>query len=168
LSGPLAEVNGERNAMAVVTGEDYYLFAARMVAENRAHFFREENRTAPAVRDPHVGKGGMQMPDATLERTETVCGLAPVNIIAVQIVRDIFDGAITEGKTRRRAYVSGDEPGAEDNAIRFEQASPQIRKVDGVKRAARGEADGFELRGGQRSSGQGKGELRRGSGAQAG
>ncbi len=49
-----------------------------------------------------------------------------------------------------------------------QQASPQIGKVHSVKRAARGEAEGFELRGGERSGGQRKGEFRLSSGAQAG
>src|SRR6266699_3119009 len=110
----------------------------------------------------------MQMPDAAFQRAETVCGLAPANIVAAQIVRRVLDGAISERKARGRPYVSRDKAGAEDDAIRFQQPSPQIRKVDGVKRAARREADGFELGGGKRGGGQSEGELRHGSGAQAG
>jgi len=60
LGGPFAEVNGEGDAVAVKTGEDDYLFAAGMPlwgkpAEDGAHFFGEEDRAAPAVRDAHFG-----------------------------------------------------------------------------------------------------------------
>src|SRR2546425_13017845 len=81
--GPLAEVDGESDAVPVVAGENYHLFAARMTQEDGEHFFRQENRTAPAVRDAHGFERGMQMADAAFEPAETICGLAPANIIAV-------------------------------------------------------------------------------------
>src|SRR6266851_6019708 len=61
LGGPVAEVDGEGDAVAVEAGEDDYLFAAGMPlggkpAENGAHFFGEENGAAPAVGDGHVGE----------------------------------------------------------------------------------------------------------------
>src|SRR5260370_40505931 len=108
----------------------------------------------------------MKKAKVVLERAQNIGCLAQEHIIAVQIVGGAFDGAIAKRKARRRAYVSWDKAGAEDDAIRFEQASPQIRKVDGVKRAARRETDGFELRGGQRGGRHRKGEVRRGRGAQ--
>ncbi len=51
--GPLAEVDGESDAVAIVAGEDDYVFAARIVAEDGAHSFGEENRAGPAVGDAH-------------------------------------------------------------------------------------------------------------------
>ena len=53
LGGPLAEVDGEGDAVAVVAGEEQHLLAARMETKDRAHFFSEENRAAPAVRDAY-------------------------------------------------------------------------------------------------------------------
>ncbi len=148
LGGPFAEVDGESDAVAVVAGEDHDVFVARMAAEDGAHFFGDENRAAPAVRDAHGGKRRMQMTDAAFEPAQTVDGFASANVVAAQIVRAVFCGLGAEGSAKRRAVGGGDEAGAEDEAIRFEQASPQIGKVEGVKRAARGEADGFTLRGG--------------------
>ena len=173
LGGPLAEVDGESDAVTVVAGEEHHVFAARMPlrgkpAEDGEHFFGEENRAAPAVGDAHVCKDRVQMADAAFEPAETSGGFTSANIVPVQIARALFDRAGVEGKARRRANVRRDKTGAEDDAVRFEQASPKIGKVHGVKRAPRGEAEGFELRGGKRSGGQRKGELRLGSGAQAG
>ena len=83
LGGPLAEVDGESDAVAVVAGEDQHLFAARMAAKDGAHFIGEENRTAPAVGDAHVGKGGVQVADAIFEPAETGGGFAFANIVSV-------------------------------------------------------------------------------------
>ena len=168
LGSPLAEVDGEGDAVAIVAGEDQHLFAARMETKDRAHFFGEENRAAPAVRDAHRGQSGVQMANASFEPVETGGSLAPANIEAAQIVHAVFARARTEGKAGRRADVRRDKASAEDDPVRIEQASPQIRKVDGVKRAARPEADGFELRGGKRGGGKREGELRLGSSAQRG
>ena len=173
MGGPFAEVDGEGDAVTVVASEDHHAFAARMVlrdkpAENGEHFFGEENRAAPALGDAHVFKRRVQMADAVFEPAEARGGFAFANIVAAQIVRAFFDRAGAEGETRRRANVRRDKTGAEDDAVRFEQASPKIWKVHSVKRAARGEAEDFELRSGKRSGGQRKGELRLGSGAQAG
>ncbi|SRR6266852_4669579 len=122
LGGPLAEVDGEGDAMAVEAGEDDYLFAGGMAlggkpAEHGTHFFGEENGAAPAVGDAHVGEGGVQMADAVLEPAETGGGLAPANIVAAQIVGGVLAGAGAEGKARGRAYVRGDQAGAEDDAV---------------------------------------------------
>ena len=122
LGGPLAEVDGEGDAVAVEAGEDDCLFAGgmplgRKPAEEGAHFFGEENGAAPAVGDAHVGEGGVQMADAVFEPAETGGGFATANIIAAQIVGGVFDGAAAEGKTRGRAYVRGDQAGAEDDAV---------------------------------------------------
>src|SRR5258708_1652791 len=122
--GPFAEVDGERDAVAVVAGEDHDVFVARMAAEDGAHFFGNKNRAAPAVRDAHGGKGGVQMADAAFEPAETADSFAPANIVAVQIVRAVFARVRAEGSTKRRAVGGRDEAGAEDDAIRFEQASP--------------------------------------------
>src|SRR5712664_434445 len=173
LGGPFAEVDGEGDAVTVVASEDHHAFATRMVlrdkpAENGEHFFGEENRAAPALGDAHGCKGRVQMADAVFEPAEACGGFAFANIIAAQIARAVFAGAGVQGKAGRRANVRRDKTGAKDDAVRFEQSSPQVRNVHGVKRAARGEAEGFELRSGERSGGQRKGELRLGSGAQAG
>src|SRR6266850_1571966 len=153
LGGPFAEVDGEGDAVAVVAGEDHHVFAARMVSEDGEHFFGEEDRAAPAVGDAHVFKRGVQMADASFEPAETGGGFAFANIIAAQIARAVFDRAGVQWKAGRCANVRRDEAGAEDDAIRFEQTPPKIGKVYGVKRAARGEAEGFELRGGKRGGG---------------
>src|SRR6266850_863128 len=153
LGSPLAEVDGEGDAVAVVAGQDHHLFAARMASEDGEHFFGEEDRAAPAVGDAHVSKGRVQIADAAFEPAETAGSFAPADIVPAQIVRAIFDRARVQGKAGRRANVRRDKTGAKDDAVRFEQASPQIRKVHGVKRAARGQAEGFELRGGKRSGG---------------
>ena len=93
-SGPSSEINRQSDAVAVVAGENDHLFAARMVTEDRAHFFGEENRAAPAVRDAHVGKRRMQVTHAILERAEALGSLAVTNVVATQVVRGTFDGAI--------------------------------------------------------------------------
>src|SRR5467141_1489147 len=128
--GPFAEVDGERNAVAVVAGEDHHVFVARMAAEDGAHFFGNENRAAPAVRAAHGGKGWVQMADAAFEPAETADGFAPANIVAVQILRAVFARVDAAGSAKRRAVGGGDKAGAEDNAIRFEKESPQIRQVN--------------------------------------
>jgi hypothetical protein len=76
----------------------------------------------------------VQMADAVFEPAETLGGFAPANIIAAQIVRAAFDRVSTTEDARRLA--DGDEAGAEDDGVRIEQASPQIGKVESVKRAA--------------------------------
>src|SRR5713226_2392258 len=107
------------------------------------------------------------MADAAFKPAKAGGGFTPANVVAAQLAR-VLDGAVAEGKARGRAYVRGDQAGAEDDAVRFEQASPQIRKVYSVKRAARPEADGFDLRRGERGGGESKGEFWRGGSAQAG
>src|ERR1700687_6252212 len=74
--GPFAEVDGESDAVAVVVGEDHHVFVARMAAEDGAHFFGNENRAAPPVRDAHGGKGGVQIGEAAFETGETAGRLA--------------------------------------------------------------------------------------------
>src|ERR1700674_300704 len=83
------------------------------------------------------------------------------------MVTAILDRVGALRTAERRAGGGGDKARAEDDTIRFEKASPQIGKVEGVKWAARGEADGLELRGGQRGGGKRKSEFRHGSGAPA-
>src|SRR6266403_3975261 len=121
LGGPLAEVDGESDAVTVVAGEEHHVFAARMPlrgkpAEDGEHFFGEENRAAPAVGDAHVGKDRVQMADAGFEPAETCGSFASANIIAAQIVRAVFDRAGAEWKAGRRANVGRDEAGTEDDA----------------------------------------------------
>src|SRR5258708_39656088 len=79
--GPFAEVDGESDAVAVVAGEDHHLLAAWMEAEDGEHFFGEENRAAPAVRDAHGGKGGVQMSDAVFDPAGTLVCFAPSYIV---------------------------------------------------------------------------------------
>src|SRR5258708_11277513 len=122
-----------------------------MVAEDGEHSFREENRAAPAVRDAHGGKGWVQMADAVFEPAETLGGFASANVVPLwgKPLRDKPLGGTQRGKplggrplrgkpaqtvsasgnAKRHAGRGGDEAGAEDDAIRFEQASPQIGKV---------------------------------------
>jgi hypothetical protein len=97
--GPLAEVDRESHAVAVVAGEDHYLFAARVAPEDGAHFLREENRPAPAVRDPHGCKSGMQVANSAFKPAKTLGGFALVNFIAAQVARRVPDGAVAERKS---------------------------------------------------------------------
>ena len=165
---PLAEVDGEGDSVAVVAGEDDYIFAARMAAKDGAHSFGEENGASPAVRDAHGVQSRMKIADARFEPAQTRSGFTFADIETAQIKSGIFAG-VAGGIAEKRAWGGwhGDEASAEDNAIGIEQTAPQIRKVDGVKRAARPEADGFELRGGERRGGQRKSQLRLGNVAQA-
>src|SRR5713226_9081751 len=122
LGGPLAEVDGEGDAVAVEAGEDDYLIAAGMrlrgkPAEDGAHSFGEEDRAGPPVGDEYVGEGGVQMADAVFEPAEAGGGFASANVVAAQIVRGVLAAAAAEGKAGRRAYVGGDQAGAEDDAI---------------------------------------------------
>ena len=103
--------------MAVVTGEDDHLFASRMALEDRTHFLRQENRAAPVVRNAHGFECGVQMADAAFEPAEAVRGLAPAHIVVAQIARGVFDRAVAEGKTGRRAEVSRDKACAEDYGV---------------------------------------------------
>src|SRR5207237_5271128 len=88
--GPLAEIDGERDAMTVVSGEDDHVFALRMAAKNRAHSFGEQNRPGPAVRDARGLQRRMQMMHAALEPAETLLGFSFAHIEAVQIWRSEF------------------------------------------------------------------------------
>ena len=115
--GPFAQVHGKSDTVPVVSGENYHLFAARMPAEDRAHFLGEENRAAPAMGDAHGCKGGVQIADAVFEPAETVSGLAVADIITMQIKRAVFAGTCADRKAKRRAHVSRDQAGAEDDAI---------------------------------------------------
>jgi hypothetical protein len=110
----------------------------------------------------------VQMADAAFEPAETGGGLALLNIVAAQVVRGVFAGVRASRNAERQANGGRDQARAKDDPVRFEQAPPQIGEVEGVKRAARGEADGFELRGGQRGGGKRESEFRRGSGFEAG
>jgi len=76
LGGPLAEVDGEGDAMAVVACEDHHLFAARMAAKDGAHSFGEKNGSAPAISNTHRGEGRVQVTDAIFKRAETGGGFA--------------------------------------------------------------------------------------------
>src|SRR5258708_40262530 len=134
--GPFAQVNGESNAVPVVAGETHHAIAARVVAEDGTHLFGKENRTAPTVRDAHGGKSGVQVAYATFQPAKTIGGLAPANIIAVQIVHAVFDRTCANGKARRRPHIGGDKAGAEEDAIRFGTAPPQKGENHGVKQGA--------------------------------
>src|SRR5258708_8498310 len=126
LGGPFAEVDGESDAVAVVAGEDHYVFVARMAAEDGTHFFGDENRAAPAVRDAHGGKCRMQMADAVFEPAQTVDGFAPANIVAAQIVRAVFGGVTAEGNAKRRAVGGGNQPPAQKSPPPLQPAAPPI------------------------------------------
>ena len=89
LGGPFAEVDGKRYAVAIVAGEDQYIFAARMAAKDGTHFFREKNRAAPAVGNAHTLQGRVQMTDAGFEPPEAGGGFAFANVEAVQIGRSV-------------------------------------------------------------------------------
>ena len=123
---PFAEIDRESDAVAVEAGEDHYVLAARMPAEDGAHFLREENRAAPAVRNAHIGKRGVQVADAAFEPAETIGGFAHANVVAMQITQGVFDRVAAERKARRGTHVGRNKTRSEDDAIRFEQASPQI------------------------------------------
>src|SRR5258708_6523635 len=159
LGGPLAEVDGEGDAMAVVACEDHHLFAARMAAKDRSHSFGEKNGSAPAIGNTHRGEGRVQVTDAIFKRAETGGGFAVADVIAAQIVCGVFARAGAKWKARWGAYIGGDETGAKNGAIRIEQASPQIRKGYGIKRTARGKANGLELRSARRSGSQPQSEV---------
>src|SRR4029077_4766530 len=99
LGSPSAEVDREGYAVAVEAGEDQRLFAARMPlrgkpAEDGTHSFSEEDRTAPAMGDAHIGEGWVQVANAVFEHAEAGGSFAPANIVAAQIVRSVFDGAV--------------------------------------------------------------------------
>src|SRR5439155_13323807 len=115
--GPLPKIDGERHAMAVVAGEDHHLLAASMVAEDGAHFIRKENRAAPAVRNTHGFKHGMQVADAVFDPADTVRGLTTAHIVVAQVARGVFLRAVAKRETGRRSDVRRDEPGAENDAV---------------------------------------------------
>ena len=100
---------------------------------------------------------GMQIANAALQPSETFGGLAFAHIKAVQIRCRASAGAQTCGIAEQRLKRSRgrDQAGAENNAVRFEQAPLQVRKVDRVKRAFRRESHGLELRCGERRGGDG-------------
>ena len=85
--GPLAKINGERDAVAVVSAKDHDIFTVRMASENGAHAFREQYWPGPAVRDADGVQGRMQLADAALEPEETLRGFSFANVEAVQIRR---------------------------------------------------------------------------------
>ena len=85
--GPLAEIDRERDAVAVVSREDHHAFAAGVAAKNGAHGVGEENRSRPAVRDAHRLQRRVQSVNAVFEPPETLCGFSLANIEAVQIRR---------------------------------------------------------------------------------
>src|SRR5260370_39934555 len=110
--GPFSEVDGESDAVAVVAGENHHLSAARMLAEDGAHFIGQENRAAPAVGDSDRCKRRVQITKSGFERAETVGGFASANIEEVQIARGGFYGDGAEGTARRRATVSRAQAGS--------------------------------------------------------
>src|SRR5882762_10037260 len=97
-----------------------------MAAEDGTHFLRQENRTTPAVRDAYRCKSRVQMTDAAFEPAETFGGFAHANVVAMQITQGVFDRVAAERKARRGTHVGRNKTRSEDDAIRFEQASPQI------------------------------------------
>src|SRR5258708_38772226 len=103
--GPFAEVDGERDAVAVVAGEDHDVFVARMAAEDGAHFFGNKNRAAPAGRDAHGGKGGAQMAGAAFETAETANSFGPAKMIVVLILVAALSQARGEVSINMRARV---------------------------------------------------------------
>ncbi len=54
LSGPVAEVDGESDAVAAEAGEGEDIFVVGVMAEDRVHPFGDENGAAPAVSDADV------------------------------------------------------------------------------------------------------------------
>src|SRR5215467_15030821 len=94
----------------------------------------------------------MQVANAVLQPSKTFGGLAFAHIEAVQICRRASASAGTGGIAKKRLKRSRgrDQASAENNAIRFEQAPPQVRKVDRVKGTFRRKSNGLELRGGER------------------
>ncbi len=169
MGSPLAEADGKSDAVAVVTSEDHYFFAARVAAEDGAHSFGEENRAAPAVRDAHGMQSRVQIANTGFEPAKTGGGFPLADIETAQIKRGVFVGAAADWIAEKRAQGSwhGDEAGAEDDTNRIEQTAPQIGQVDGVKRAARGAADGSKLCGGERRGGERKSQFRLGGAVQS-
>ena len=126
LGSPLAEVDREGDAVAVVPGQYNHVFAARMTPKDGAHSFGEENRASPAVRDARGVQSRMQIVDATFEPSETRGGFALADIETAQIKRGVFVGVIARWIAEERAWGGwhGDEASAEDDAIRIEQTAP--------------------------------------------
>ena len=125
LGGPLAEIDREGDAVAVVSGKDYHVFAAWMAAENGAHAFGEENRPGPAVRDANRFERRMQTVHAVFEPAETLLSLSFANIEAVQIRRGgLLRVLFGPAEKRSDGSRHGDQSGAKNDAIGFEQAAP--------------------------------------------
>src|SRR5690349_5812182 len=137
--------------------------------ETGAHSFGEEDRAAPAMRDAHIGKRGVQMTHTVFERAKTSGRFAAANIETAQIVHVILDRVLaSEREARGRTCVRRHKASAEDDAVRIEQASPQIGKINRIKGATRRKADGPELCRRKRRGGKREGEFWDGNGAQPG
>lgn len=169
LSGPTAKVNGEGDAVAAEAGKDENSFVSRMVSKDRAKIFCEENGAAPAVSNANGFESGVQIADASFEPFEALRRGTFVNIETQEIAiadaeaagRTSCEGPTASSRTRNEAC-------AEDDAVVFEQASPEIREINGVERAARREAGGAELNRLQRGRSEGKSKLGLGKGVEAG
>ena len=78
--GPLAEVDGESDAVAVEAGEDDDARGFGVVAKEGAHFSGEENGAGPAMGDADVFQRGVEIADAVFEPAEAIGGLAFADI----------------------------------------------------------------------------------------
>src|SRR5215467_1991526 len=87
LCSPLGEVNRERDAVTIVSGEDQHVLAAGMAAENGAHAIGEKNWASPAVGDADGLQRRVQMMHAAFEPPEALGSFSFANIEAVQIRR---------------------------------------------------------------------------------
>ena len=161
LGSPLAEIDGQGHAVAVVASEDQRVFAARMRPEDGAHLLGEKNGAGPAMRDARGAQRGMQIADTGLEPAETLGGFTLANIEPAHIERTEFARAGAGGRVEQFAGRSGhgNEAGAKNDASGVEHAAPQIGEVNSIKRAAQGKANGFELGRRKRRGGQCKGEF---------
>src|SRR5438445_608500 len=63
-----------------------------MATEDGAHFFRQENRTTPTVRNTNIGKCGVQITNSAFQPAKTLGGFAPANVVAVQIAHGVCGG----------------------------------------------------------------------------
>jgi len=119
--GPASQINRKRHALPGVCAEDNYTIALAVMPKHGTPILRDQNRPAPPVRESHGFESRIQPAHASLESRDELGRVARIDIDVLEFAPIL--------------YV--DETASENDPARRQQPSPEIGKIDGIKRLPR-------------------------------
>src|SRR5215475_6641927 len=132
LRRPAAQINALRDAVARKSAEHDHIFDFWMRAKNRNKIWRQQNGPAPPMRHTDLRKCWVQRAHALLEHFQSLGGFASANILSLKPAPKLIPITLW-----RRFAESRDKTAAEYHSSVLMHASPQVRKIHGIKRPSR-------------------------------